>query len=107
MDLETLTHYLDHPQAAAEWLRAGRPRWARGGRNLASIARSGITLDLLAVLGGQLAEHLQGLSDPDMALNNLDRFFGAARNPLALARCSNAMRSHCRRCCRSSRPAST
>jgi glutamate-ammonia-ligase adenylyltransferase len=85
MDLETLTHYLDHPQAAAEYLRSlGVRDGARGGRNLASIARSGITLDLLTVLGGQLAEHLRGLSDPDMALNNLDRFFGASRNPLAL-----------------------
>jgi glutamate-ammonia-ligase adenylyltransferase len=38
----------------------------------------------LEVLCSQLAEHLPGLSDPDLALNSLDRFFAAARNPLAL-----------------------
>ena len=43
---------------------------------------SGITLDLLANICDQLAEHLPRLSDPDMALNNLDRFVAAARNPL-------------------------
>ena len=37
-----------------------------------------------------------------MALNNLDRFVAAARNPLALARSSSAIRRRCRRCCRSS-----
>ena len=32
----------------------------------------------------QLAEHLPRSSDPDMALNNLERFVAAARNPLSL-----------------------
>ena len=48
------------------------------------MATAGITLDLLAVICDQLAEHLPRSSDPDMALNNLDRFVAAARNPLAL-----------------------
>ena len=39
----------------------------------------------MGTLAGQLSEQLPGLSDPDMALNNLDRFFAAARNRLALA----------------------
>ena len=49
------------------------------------IATGGITLDLLAAICDQLAEHLPGSSDPDMALNNLERFVVAARNPLSLA----------------------
>ena len=39
----------------------------------------------MGTLAGQLSEHLPTLSDADMALNNLDRFFAAARNRLALA----------------------
>ena len=45
---------------------------------------SGVTLDLLADICDQLAEHLPRSSDPDMALNNLERFVAAARNPLSL-----------------------
>ena len=49
-----------------------------------SMATAGVTLDLLAVICDQLAEHLPRSSDPDMALNNLERFVAAARNPLSL-----------------------
>src|SRR5215471_10961990 len=49
------------------------------------MATSGITLDLLSNIADQLAEHLPRTSDPDMAMNNLDRFIAAARNPLSLA----------------------
>lgn len=86
MELETVVRLLDDPAEAAQWLRPLGVRDAvRGRRNLVAIAQSGVTLDLLGVLCAQLAQQLRGLSDPDMALNNLDRFFAAARNPLSLA----------------------
>ena len=48
------------------------------------MAVAGIALDLLSVLCDQLQEHLPGCADPDMALNNLERFVRAARSPLAM-----------------------
>jgi glutamate-ammonia-ligase adenylyltransferase len=48
------------------------------------MAAGGIPLDLLANLCGRFAECARGCADPDMALNNLDRFAAAARNPLAM-----------------------
>jgi [glutamine synthetase] adenylyltransferase / [glutamine synthetase]-adenylyl-L-tyrosine phosphorylase len=86
MDIAALHRYLDHPTEAAGWLA----RWKlddvdRGHGNLVRMATSGITLDLLATICDQLTEQLPRLSDPDMALNNLDRFITATRNPLSLA----------------------
>src|SRR5262245_42050512 len=49
------------------------------------MAQAGVTLDLLTDICGQLAASLPALSDADMALNNLERFVVAARNPLSLA----------------------
>ena len=48
------------------------------------MATAGVPLDLLAVMCDQLERHLPGCADPDMALNNLERFVRAARNPLAV-----------------------
>ena len=86
MQIEQLRHYLDHPAEAARWLGVWRlDDVGRGHGNLVRIATSGLTLDLLSTICDQLAEHLPHLSDPDMALNNLDRFVTEARNPLSLA----------------------
>jgi glutamate-ammonia-ligase adenylyltransferase len=52
---------------------------------LVRMAVSGVTLDLLAAICEQLAEQLPRVSDPDMALNNFDRFAATARNPLSMA----------------------
>ncbi|MBX7167292.1 MAG: bifunctional [glutamate--ammonia ligase]-adenylyl-L-tyrosine phosphorylase/[glutamate--ammonia-ligase] adenylyltransferase [Pirellulales bacterium] len=85
MQIETLRRLLDDPAAASSWLQGlGLVNPARGQQSLVRLATGGLTLDLLADLADQLAEHLPGTSDPDMALNNLDRFFAAARNPLSL-----------------------
>ena len=85
MDTATLNRYLDDAAAAEGWLRSwGLEDSRRGQANLAAMAESGLTLDLLAAACEQLAEHLPALSDPDRALNNLERFVGAARNPLSL-----------------------
>jgi len=68
-----------------DWLRSlGLVDLERSHGNLVRLATSGLTLDLLAVMCDQLAEHLPRSSDPDMALNNLDRFVAAARNPLSI-----------------------
>lgn len=86
MDDQTLELYLHDSAERTAWLRRlGNRNVPRAQANWLAIARSGVTLDLLATLADQLSEHLPALSDPDMALNNLDRFFAAARSPLALA----------------------
>ncbi|MCX7424539.1 MAG: bifunctional [glutamate--ammonia ligase]-adenylyl-L-tyrosine phosphorylase/[glutamate--ammonia-ligase] adenylyltransferase, partial [Planctomycetia bacterium] len=85
MDSETLREYLDDPAAAGPWLRTlGVLDPARAHTNLVAMAVSGVTLDLLAVIGDQLAERLPGCADPDMAINNLERFVAAARNRLGV-----------------------
>jgi glutamate-ammonia-ligase adenylyltransferase len=56
----------------------------RAHANLVRIARSGITLELMLILCNRLAAMLPRMSDPDMALNNLERFVQATRSPLAL-----------------------
>ena len=86
MQVDQLHRYLDNSATAAEWLHGcNLTDIDRAHGNLVRMATSGITLDLLAVTCEQLAEHLPRTSDPDMALNNLDRFVAASRNPLSLA----------------------
>jgi glutamate-ammonia-ligase adenylyltransferase len=48
------------------------------------MAEAGVPLDLLAITATQLEIHLPTCADPDMALNNLERFVRAARNPLSI-----------------------
>ena len=85
MDLHALVRYLEAPGEAAAWLTSlGIEDIVRAHANLVSMADNGLTLDLLAAIFDQLAEHLPGLSDPGMALNNLDRFLATTRNPLSL-----------------------
>ncbi len=85
MRIDQLHRYLDEPSAAEPWLHSlGVVDVARAHGNLVRIATAGVTLDLLAVICEQLAEHLPRSSDPDMALNNLERFVAATRNPLSL-----------------------
>jgi len=86
IDIPTLVRYLDSPRQAAAWLQPwGIENTERAHGNLVSLAGSGVTLDLLADICQQLQEQLPHLSDPDMALNNLERFVIAGRSPLALA----------------------
>ncbi|HVX63548.1 MAG TPA: bifunctional [glutamate--ammonia ligase]-adenylyl-L-tyrosine phosphorylase/[glutamate--ammonia-ligase] adenylyltransferase [Pirellulales bacterium] len=86
MQIDQLHKYLDDRTAADAWLRAWKLADVdRGHANLVRLASAGVTLDLLAGICDVLAEHLPRSSDPDMALNNLERFVSAARNPLSLA----------------------
>jgi glutamate-ammonia-ligase adenylyltransferase len=85
MDLAVLRRYLDDPTAAAGWLRLlGLVDVRRAHANLVHIATAGLPLDLLAVMCDQFDGSLDTCADPDMAMNNLDRFVAASRNPLAL-----------------------
>ncbi|HJT32400.1 MAG TPA: bifunctional [glutamate--ammonia ligase]-adenylyl-L-tyrosine phosphorylase/[glutamate--ammonia-ligase] adenylyltransferase [Pirellulales bacterium] len=85
MTIDQLRQYLDSPAAAEAWLRAlGVSDVRHAHANVLSMATAGMTLDLLAAICDCLAEQLPLASDPDMALNNLDRFVAAARSPLAL-----------------------
>ena len=84
MDTATFRRYLDDPAAATDWLRGlGVIDTKRAHGNLVAMASSGLTLDLMVVVADQLGEHLHDCADPDMALNNLERFVAAWRNPLA------------------------
>lgn len=85
LDSATLVRYLDSPSAASQWLRSwGLENVQRAHGNLFALAETGLTLDLLLVICEQLGQTLPRLSDPDRALNNLERFVVAARNPLSL-----------------------
>ncbi|MFN9342898.1 MAG: bifunctional [glutamate--ammonia ligase]-adenylyl-L-tyrosine phosphorylase/[glutamate--ammonia-ligase] adenylyltransferase [Planctomycetota bacterium] len=83
--MPTQVPLMDDPELDA-WLRnAGIADRVRGALNLRQLALSGMTVDLFASLLEQLERELGGVSDPDMALNNLERFFAASRSPLATA----------------------
>ncbi|MDZ4820513.1 MAG: bifunctional [glutamate--ammonia ligase]-adenylyl-L-tyrosine phosphorylase/[glutamate--ammonia-ligase] adenylyltransferase [Planctomycetota bacterium] len=86
MHLEEFRRFLDNPQSASTVLAAwGVSDIDRGHAAFERMASAGVPFDLLAVMYTQLGEHLPRLSDPDMALNNLDRFIAASRNALSLA----------------------
>ena len=85
MDIANLRHYLDDADAAQEFLQGlGVVDPRRAHAALVSMASTGMTLDLLAGICDQLRQVLARCPDPDMALNNLDRFVAQARNPLSI-----------------------
>jgi glutamate-ammonia-ligase adenylyltransferase len=86
IELDRLRNYLDDAKEAEPWLRSlyvANPTAAHA--NLSRMATRGVTLDLLAQIGDQLAATAPALADPDMAINNLERFIAASRNPMATA----------------------
>ena len=86
MKLDRLQTCLDEPGEGEAWLESLGVRDAvRGHHNLTTMVDIGLPLDLMSVICEQLAEYLPTLSDADRALNNLERFVVAARNPLSLA----------------------
>ena len=85
MDIATLRCYLDDADAAREFLKGlGVVDLRRAHAALVSMAATGVTLDLLVAICDQLSQSLARCPDPDMALNNLDRFVGQTRNPLSI-----------------------
>jgi glutamate-ammonia-ligase adenylyltransferase len=86
IDIDRLRSCLDDVQAAEPWLRSlhvADPPTAHA--NFARMATRGVTLDLLSQISEQLAAAAPTLADPDMAINNLERFIAASRNPMATA----------------------
>ncbi len=86
MQIDEVHALLDSPDTATNWLKPlgiVDPRTAHA--NLTRLATTGIPLDLLGTICRQFAEIAPRLADPDMALNNLERFLQAARSPLSTA----------------------
>lgn len=83
--MEPVREILNDLDCGTQWLRQlGVQNTDRAHTNLIAIAQCGMTLDLVASLLDQVEVHLPSVSDPDMALNNLERFVLSARSPLAL-----------------------
>ena len=84
MHCDQLQELLDSPAEAEPWLRAtGLVELRTAHANLLRLATAGVPLDLLAELCRQFAAVAPRLADPDMALNNLERYILACRSPLA------------------------
>lgn len=85
MELAQIRRFLDEPEEAHTLLRSwGLRDLERGYANAQHIADANVPLDLLAEFFEQLSQWLPGCPDPDMALNNLDRFVASMRSPLAI-----------------------
>jgi glutamate-ammonia-ligase adenylyltransferase len=86
IDIDRLRSCLDDPQTAEPWLRSLRVANLPAARsNFTRMADHGVTLDLLTQISEQFAAAAPALADPDMAINNLERFIAASRNPMATA----------------------
>ncbi|HEX6960711.1 MAG TPA: hypothetical protein VF175_02505, partial [Lacipirellula sp.] len=86
MQIDRLRTMLDAPAEAESWLRPlGFADVRTGHSNLMRLASAGIPLDLLSTLCAQFAAAAPKLADPDMALNNLERYLLASRSPLSAA----------------------
>ncbi|MDX1964360.1 MAG: bifunctional [glutamate--ammonia ligase]-adenylyl-L-tyrosine phosphorylase/[glutamate--ammonia-ligase] adenylyltransferase [Pirellulales bacterium] len=78
--------WLADPAAASATLKPwGVQDIPRAVANLTGLAQRGLPPELLGRVCQQLLAELPQLSDPDRALNSLERFVSAARNPLGLA----------------------
>ena len=86
IDIDRLRSCLDDAQTAEPWLRslhvANLPAALA---NFTRMADNGVTLDLLMQISEQFAAVAPTLADPDMAINNLERFIAASRNPMSTA----------------------
>lgn len=86
MQLDQIHSLLDSSAGAQPWLESvGISNTRTAHTNLQRLAESGITLDLMATICNQFAEAAPHLADPDMALNNLERYILSARSPLSTA----------------------
>jgi len=86
IDVDRLRTCLDDVAAAEPWLRSLRvANLAAAHSNLRRLAEHGVTLDLLLEISRQFAAVAPTLADPDMAMNNLERFIATSRNPMATA----------------------
>ena len=85
MDVEQLSPFLENPAEATKWLNAlGIVHPDRAHANLCKIADADPSLSLLRQIFSRLPDILPTNSDPDLALNTLERFISASRSPLSL-----------------------
>lgn len=86
IDIDRLRSCLDDAETAEPWLRslcvANLPA---AHANFMRMANYGVTLDLLTQISEQFVAAAPTLADPDMAINNLERFVAASRNPMSTA----------------------
>lgn len=83
--MEHVLDILNDNSIGTDWLRSlGVQNLDRAMTNLKSIAQCGMTVDLVGGLFDQIEVHLPTVSDPDMALNNLERFVLSTRSRLAI-----------------------
>ena len=86
IDIDRLRTCLDNAREAEPWLRSLRvANLPAAHANFTRMATHGVTLDLLSQISEQFAAAAPTLADPDMAINNLERFIAAARNPMSMA----------------------
>ena len=76
-----LRRILSNPQQTQQWLTSiGAQDSDRAVANITSIVASGLDDEGITNVTQQLKYHLPVVSDPDMALNNLERFISSAPN---------------------------
>jgi glutamate-ammonia-ligase adenylyltransferase len=86
IDIDRLRTCLDDAQQAEPWLRSlCVENLPAAHSNFKRLAEHGVTLDLLSQISEQFAAAAPTLADPDMAMNNLERFIATSRNPMATA----------------------
>lgn len=86
IDIDRLRTCLDDAHEAEPWLRSLRVADLSAAHgNFRRLAEHGVTLDLLSQISEQFAATAPTLADPDMAMNNLERFIASSRNPMATA----------------------
>src|SRR3954466_3640357 len=86
LDIDRLRTCLDDADAAEPWLRSLCVANLQAAHaNFTRMANYGVTLDLLTQISEQFAAAAPTLADPDMAINNLERFIAASRNPMSTA----------------------
>jgi glutamate-ammonia-ligase adenylyltransferase len=86
IEIDRLRSCLDDAHEAEPWLRSlCVENLPAAHANFTRMATHGVTLDLLSQISEQFAIAAPGLADPDMAINNLERFIAAARNPMSMA----------------------
>lgn len=86
MDIDRLRTCLDDQHSAEPWLRSlCVTNLPAAHADFSRMANRGVTLDLLAQISDQFEAVAPTLADPDMAINNLERFLAASRNPMATA----------------------
>ncbi len=85
MDAVKLRQWMENPDSFIPWFESsGIVDHETARRNICSIHNDGMPLDLLARMLDRLSELLPQTGDPDVALNNLQRFIASSRSPQAL-----------------------